>query len=166
LGNPRRETCGRLLSMPVVRARQPRTNTRKCGNQPAHQSLQTVVSAALPPAVRSNHTRWTEPPMNGDASSRLLVLTTNIRVSSIDETAKRPTSEAYKFQVHETASRIVRLVLLDHANLLLGSTDIRRRPSFRQWVRRSGLWPLPALDPSGNRARSRKAESHDPGANP
>ena len=56
-----------------------------------------------------------------------------LSVSLIDETAKRPTSEAYKFQVHETASRIVRLVLLDHANLLLGSRDIRRRPSFRRW---------------------------------
>jgi len=49
-----------------------------------------------------------------------------LSVSLIDETAKWPTSEASEFQVHETASRILRLVLLDHANLLLGSWDIRR----------------------------------------
>ena len=42
-------------SMPATRSRKPRTNTRKCGIQSAHQSLQTVVSAALPPALRNSH---------------------------------------------------------------------------------------------------------------
>jgi hypothetical protein len=41
--------------MPTGRSRQPQTNTRKCDIQPAHQSLQTVVSAALSPALRNNH---------------------------------------------------------------------------------------------------------------
>jgi hypothetical protein len=39
------------LSMPATRSRKPRTNTRKCGIQPAHQSLPTVVSVSLPPAI-------------------------------------------------------------------------------------------------------------------
>ena len=30
-------------SMPEIRQRQPQTNTRKCGNQPAHKSMLTVV---------------------------------------------------------------------------------------------------------------------------
>ena len=53
-GNPRDELCGRQPSTPAGRSRQPRTNTRECGSQSAHQSLLTVVSAALPPALRNS----------------------------------------------------------------------------------------------------------------
>lgn len=55
VGNPRGQLCGRYQSTPAGRSRQPRTNTRKCGIQSAHQSLPTVVSAALPPALRNSH---------------------------------------------------------------------------------------------------------------
>ena len=55
-GNPRDKLCGRQPSTPEGRPRQPRTNTRECGSQPAYQSLLTVVSAALPPALRNSHT--------------------------------------------------------------------------------------------------------------
>jgi hypothetical protein len=58
-GNPRDKLCGRQPSTPEGRPRQPRTNTRECGSQPAHQSLLTVVSAALSPALRNSHTPLT-----------------------------------------------------------------------------------------------------------
>ena len=53
-GEPSKELCGRCpSSTPAGRSRQPRTNTRKCGNQPAHQSLLTVVLTVLSPALRN-----------------------------------------------------------------------------------------------------------------
>ena len=53
-GEPSNELCGRCpSSTPAGRSRQPRTNTRKCGNQPAHQSLHTVVLTVLSPALRN-----------------------------------------------------------------------------------------------------------------
>ena len=43
LGEPSRLLCGRQASTPEPRLRQPQTNKRKCGIQPAHKSLLTVV---------------------------------------------------------------------------------------------------------------------------
>ena len=54
-GESSRGTMWPTRSTPAPRSRKPRTNTRKCGIQPAHQSLQTVVSASLPPALRNSH---------------------------------------------------------------------------------------------------------------
>jgi hypothetical protein len=43
VGNPRVRFVADLKSMPDERQRQPQTNLRKCGNQPAHKSMPTVV---------------------------------------------------------------------------------------------------------------------------
>src|SRR5215831_7568799 len=42
-GEPSKALCGRRMPTPEPRPRQPQTNTRKCGNQPADKSLQAVV---------------------------------------------------------------------------------------------------------------------------
>ena len=42
VGNPRVRFVADLKSMPDERQRQPQTNLRKCGNQPAHKSMPTV----------------------------------------------------------------------------------------------------------------------------
>jgi hypothetical protein len=68
------------LSTPAPRSRKPRTNTRKCGTQSAYQSLQTVVSVALPPALRNGYTSHHFATMAEIALSRRKALTTNIRV--------------------------------------------------------------------------------------
>ena len=50
-GNSRRTLCGRQMPTPAVRQGQPRTHTRECGSQPAHQSLITdVLQVPLLPA--------------------------------------------------------------------------------------------------------------------
>ena len=64
-GESSKYLCGRQLSTPAGRPRQPRTNTRECGSQPAYQSLITVVSAVLSPALRSSHTAFTFADLRG-----------------------------------------------------------------------------------------------------
>ena len=78
-GNPRDKLCGRQPSTPEGRPRQPRTNIRECGSQPAYQSLLTVVSAVLPPALRNSHTGPSFAGLAETAPSCPKVLTTNIR---------------------------------------------------------------------------------------
>ena len=53
-GNSRATLCGRSNSTPGVRQGQPRTHSRSCGNQPAHQSLITDVQGAPPPPLRDD----------------------------------------------------------------------------------------------------------------
>lgn len=43
MGNPRNTYVADLKSTPDARPRQPQTNLRTCGNQPAHKSMPTVV---------------------------------------------------------------------------------------------------------------------------
>ena len=77
-GEPSNELCGRCpSSTPAGRSRQPRTNTRKCGDQPAHQSLLTVVLTVLSPALRS---RCILPNPFVQRDRTPASLTTNIRV--------------------------------------------------------------------------------------
>jgi hypothetical protein len=53
VGNPRINcVADEPSSTPADRSRQSRANTRKCGHQPAHQSLLNRRLAALPPALR------------------------------------------------------------------------------------------------------------------
>jgi hypothetical protein len=54
VGNPRMNcVAGDFSPTPVGRSRQPRTNQRKCGNQPAHQSLLNRRLKVLSPALRN-----------------------------------------------------------------------------------------------------------------
>lgn len=50
--NTRQTLCGRVCADASVRSGQPRTHSRECGIQPAHQSLITNVRLILPPAMR------------------------------------------------------------------------------------------------------------------
>lgn len=54
-GNSRQTLCGRLRPTPAVRQGTPRTHTRNCGSQPAHQSLITDVHQAPPPPAREDY---------------------------------------------------------------------------------------------------------------
>ena len=73
--------CGRCpSSTPAGRSRQPRTNTRKCGDQPAHQSSLTVVLTALSPAPRNRCILASPFLTTVRPHPRPTSLTTNIRV--------------------------------------------------------------------------------------
>ena len=117
MGEPSILLCGRHRSMPADRPRQPRTNKRKCGIQPAHQSLLTVVSAALPPALRNSYRLRHPAPSCGHAASRPTALTTNIRARCrIDASQhRRGTLEELVVQAHPNAGQV--LALVDRARL-------------------------------------------------
>src|SRR3546814_17966959 len=78
-GTPVRRFVAGLMPTPAVRSGQPRTHSRECGRQPAHQSLITDVLQVPPPpvcvhptsaALRSGRSRTPDP------------LTTDIRALS------------------------------------------------------------------------------------
>ncbi len=102
-GEPSGRTVWPTRSTPAGRPRQPRTNTRECGSQPAHQSLLTVVSAAPPPALRNAHTRRDSAVSAEAARSCPTGLTTNIR-----EFAFLASASAYRWPRRTGAPRPLR----------------------------------------------------------
>ncbi len=83
MGNPRPNCVADDVSLtPASRSRQPRTNTRKCGDQPAHQSLlNRRLDGSVSGPAQSLYPAW---PCSciGIAYPRQGSLTTNIRVRS------------------------------------------------------------------------------------
>jgi hypothetical protein len=81
VGNPRMNcVADELSSTPAGRSRQPRTNKRKCGNQPAHQSLLNRRLKVLSPAPRNGFVLTVHPSCGREERLRPMPLTTNIRV--------------------------------------------------------------------------------------
>jgi hypothetical protein len=81
VGNPRPNCVADDVSLtPASRSRQPRTNTRKCGDQPAHQSLlNRRLDGSVSGPAQSLYPAW-PCSCTGIAHPRQGSLTTNIRV--------------------------------------------------------------------------------------
>jgi hypothetical protein len=133
-----------LAPTPVVRSGQPRTHTRKCGSQPAHQSLITDVLQVPSPPLRDH----LPVPLPSGCVRATRYLTADIRavswphrlasISSISRAFASPMSQRTSRKVVEAK---VRAGIEKHLYHLteFPAEHARRRPRDAGFLKRPGL---------------------------